>query len=50
MAHHHEGVPGRRRAIAAPTALSLIATNFPEGPKRNRAMGVYAAMAGAAAP
>jgi EmrB/QacA subfamily drug resistance transporter len=31
-------------AIAGPTALSLIATNFPEGPPRNRAMGVYAAM------
>ncbi len=39
-----QGVGG---AIAAPTALSLIATNFPEGPLRNRAMGVYAAMAGA---
>src|SRR5271170_393422 len=38
-----QGVGG---AIAAPTALSLIATNFPEGPLRNRAMGVYAAMAG----
>ncbi|KRV49127.1 MFS transporter [Wenjunlia vitaminophila] len=33
-------------AIAAPTALSLIATTFPEGKPRNRAMGVYAAMAG----
>jgi EmrB/QacA subfamily drug resistance transporter len=33
-------------AIAAPTALSLIATTFPEGGPRNRAMGVYAAMAG----
>ncbi|MFC5151771.1 MFS transporter [Streptomyces amakusaensis] len=33
-------------AIAAPTALSLIATNFPEGAPRNKAMGVYAAMAG----
>ena len=38
-----QGVGG---AIAAPTALSLIATNFPEGPQRNRAMGVYAAMSG----
>jgi EmrB/QacA subfamily drug resistance transporter len=38
-----QGVGG---AIAAPTALSLITTNFPEGPERNRAMGVYAAMAG----
>ncbi|MGX2996117.1 MFS transporter [Streptomyces sp. JNUCC 64] len=33
-------------AVAAPTALSLIATNFPEGAPRNKAMGVYAAMAG----
>lgn len=31
-------------AIVAPAALSLIATTFPEGPPRNRAMGVYAAM------
>jgi EmrB/QacA subfamily drug resistance transporter len=31
-------------AIVAPTALSLVTTNFPEGPPRNRAMGVYAAM------
>lgn len=36
-------------AIASPTALSLIATNFPEGGSRNRAMGVYAAMSGAGA-
>ncbi len=37
--------------MAAPTALSLIAVTFPEGPPRNRAMGVDAAMtvAGAAA-
>ncbi len=34
-------------AIASPTALSLVATTFPEGPPRNRAMGVYAAMSGA---
>ncbi|SEF85698.1 drug resistance transporter, EmrB/QacA subfamily [Thermomonospora echinospora] len=33
-------------AVAAPTALSLIATTFPEGRPRNRAMGVYAAMSG----
>jgi len=39
------GCQGVGAAIAAPTALSLIATNFPEGPHRNRAMGVYAAMA-----
>jgi EmrB/QacA subfamily drug resistance transporter len=40
------GFQGIGAAIAAPTALSLIATNFPEGAPRNRAMGVYAAMAG----
>jgi len=36
-----QGVGG---AIVAPTALSLVTTNFPEGAARNRAMGVYAAM------
>ena len=43
---------GAGAAMAAPTALSLIAVTFPEGPPRNRAMGVYASMsvtAGAAA-
>jgi len=40
------GLQGIGGAIAAPTALSLIATNFAEGPERNRAMGVYAAMSG----
>ena len=38
-----QGVGG---AIIAPTALSLIATTFAEGPARSRALGVYAAMAG----
>jgi len=36
-----QGVGG---ALAAPTALSLIAVTFPEGPPRNRAMSVYASM------
>ena len=36
-----QGIGG---AFAAPTALSLIAVTFPQGPPRNRAMGVYAAM------
>ena len=36
-----QGVGG---AFAAPTALALIAVTFPEGPPRNRAMGVYAGM------
>jgi EmrB/QacA subfamily drug resistance transporter len=39
-----QGVGG---AVIAPTALALITTNFPEGAERNRAFGVYAAMAGA---
>jgi len=39
-----QGVGG---AVVAPTALALVATTFPEGPPRNRAMGVYAAMSGA---
>ncbi|MEU9044900.1 MULTISPECIES: MFS transporter [unclassified Kitasatospora] len=34
-------------AIASPTALALIATNFKEGPDRNRAFGVFSAVAGA---
>ena len=41
-----QGVGG---AIASPTALSLIATIFPQGPARNRALGVYAAVSGAGA-
>jgi EmrB/QacA subfamily drug resistance transporter len=41
-----QGVGG---AIASPTALALIATNFDEGPERNRAMGIYAAVSGAGA-
>jgi EmrB/QacA subfamily drug resistance transporter len=37
-------VQGIGGAIVAPTALSLVATTFPQGPARNRAMGVYSAM------
>src|ERR1700758_4172706 len=33
-------------AIAAPCALSLLATTFPAGPARTKALGVYGAMAG----
>jgi EmrB/QacA subfamily drug resistance transporter len=40
-------VQGMGGAVIAPTALALITTNFPEGTERNRAFGVYAAMAGA---
>ena len=38
---------GMGGAIASPTALALIATNFEEGPARNRAFGVFSAVAGA---
>ncbi|MCN9242502.1 MFS transporter [Streptomyces sp. RY43-2] len=36
-----QGVGG---AIASPTALALITTTFPEGPARNRAFGIFAAV------
>jgi EmrB/QacA subfamily drug resistance transporter len=39
-------VQGCGAAIAAPGALSLLATTFPAGPARTRALGVYGAMAG----
>jgi len=38
-------VQGVGAAMVAPTALSLIAVTFPEGPERNRATAVYSAMA-----
>ncbi len=41
-----QGVGG---AIASPTALSLITTNFDEGSERNRAFGVFAAVSGSGA-
>src|SRR5919199_2299842 len=41
-----QGVGG---AIASPTALALITTNFAEGPERNRAFGVFAAVSGSGA-
>jgi EmrB/QacA subfamily drug resistance transporter len=41
-----QGIGG---AIASPTALSLITTNFPEGPERNRAFGVFAGVSGSGA-
>jgi EmrB/QacA subfamily drug resistance transporter len=40
---------GAGAAIAAPTALALIAVTFPAGGARNRAMSVYAAMASSGA-
>lgn len=35
---------GTGAAIASPTALALITTTFDEGPERNRAFGVFAAV------
>jgi EmrB/QacA subfamily drug resistance transporter len=40
-------VQGTGAAITAPAALALIATTFPEGRPRNRAMGVYSATSAA---
>jgi EmrB/QacA subfamily drug resistance transporter len=39
-------VQGCGAAIAAPCALSLLATTFKAGPARTKALGVYGAMAG----
>jgi EmrB/QacA subfamily drug resistance transporter len=41
-----QGVGG---AMASPTALALITTNFAEGEERNRAFGVFAAVSGSGA-
>jgi EmrB/QacA subfamily drug resistance transporter len=38
-------VQGAGAALVAPTALSMITTGFPEGPKRTRALGLYGATA-----
>jgi EmrB/QacA subfamily drug resistance transporter len=46
IARAAQGIGG---AMVAPTALALITTTFPEGPQRNRAMGVYSAMSGGGA-
>ncbi len=43
------GLQGLGAALASPAALALITTNFPAGPRRNRAFSVYAAMSGAGA-
>jgi EmrB/QacA subfamily drug resistance transporter len=39
-------VQGIGAAIAAPAALALLTTSFPEGPERTRAVALYAAVAG----
>ncbi len=40
-------VQGLGAAIVSPAALSIITTTFAEGPERNRALGVWGAVAGA---
>ncbi|WP_158884928.1 MFS transporter [Amycolatopsis anabasis] len=40
---------GLGAALLSPTALALVATSFPEGKPRNRAVGVYGAVSGAGA-
>ncbi len=37
---------GAGAALAAPNVLALLATNFAEGPARNRALSIYSASAG----
>ncbi len=37
------------QGVGGAIALALITTNFPEGPQRNRAFGVYAAVSGSGA-
>src|ERR1700751_2660372 len=40
-------VPGLAPAIVSPAALSIITTTFAEGSERNRALGIWGAVAGA---
>lgn len=37
-------IQGLGAAVLAPAALSLLTTTFPEGPERNRALGIYGMM------
>jgi EmrB/QacA subfamily drug resistance transporter len=41
------GIQGLAAAMIAPAALSLLTTNFDEGPPRQRALGVWGAVLGA---
>jgi EmrB/QacA subfamily drug resistance transporter len=42
-------VQGVGAAIMTPTALSIISTTFPEGPERNKALGIWGALGGVGA-
>ena len=41
---------GLGAAMAMPAAIALITDLFPEGPERNRALGIFSGMAGVASP
>jgi EmrB/QacA subfamily drug resistance transporter len=43
------GLQGLGSAFIAPAALSLLTSNFAEGPERNKALGVWGAISGLAA-
>jgi EmrB/QacA subfamily drug resistance transporter len=42
-------VQGAGAAVMTPTALSIIATTFPDGAERNRALGIWGALGGVGA-
>ena len=42
-------VQGVGAAIMTPSALSIISTTFPEGPERNKALGIWGALGGSGA-
>jgi EmrB/QacA subfamily drug resistance transporter len=42
-------VQGVSAAIMAPTALSILMTTFPEGPERNKALGIWSGIGGVGA-
>ena len=43
------GIQGLGAAILSPATLSIITTTFTEGPERNKALGIWGALAGAGA-
>jgi EmrB/QacA subfamily drug resistance transporter len=42
------GLQGLGAAMAAPAAISILANTFAEGPERNKALGIFGAVAGSA--
>jgi EmrB/QacA subfamily drug resistance transporter len=42
-------VQGFGAALTAPAALSILASTFPQGPERNKALGIFGAVGGSAA-